>query len=390
MIGNLLLIKKKKGKANSNTFVILEPPFTSSVRRTDHLCASCPPTGNLREWHLPKAQLAKVRGTTACLHGSSLAASRPHDPTRQRVFLECPAPRGGLGAEGSLLFAEAVLPGGSVAAAPRGYTPCWQFTSRGLHASWLTNNQQRGEQEFRQPPQPPPSPRRAARLHAARTRRELAFQTGANRTASLGRARLAQLKGPASSGCSHCSPVCRAARTVWAAEPASIHGLYLEHFVLRQGDRADSQLAVRGQCFSCSTQVGSKFWFCFVPAAERFGKRCRGTRRGSRTPLPHQSLAFLSPPAPQRWKLERRRWFVFLASVQDFRAYFRAAVGISAPQPLRLGSSHLLLCVEGRIARPCHATLPISRGYQGARCSCLWTKFSECVDSTLVPKRRLF
>lgn len=60
-----------------------------------------------------------------------------------RLFGDDLALRWGVGVEGFLLLAEALFPGGSLAAAPREYTPCWQFTSRGLHSSWLANNKQK-------------------------------------------------------------------------------------------------------------------------------------------------------------------------------------------------------------------------------------------------------
>lgn len=81
---------------------------------------------------------------TLYLHGASLAASHSHNSTRKRVFFgDYLALRWGVGVEGFLLFPEAAFPWRSLAAAPREYTPCWQFTSRGLHSSWLTNNKQK-------------------------------------------------------------------------------------------------------------------------------------------------------------------------------------------------------------------------------------------------------
>lgn len=98
----------------------------------------------------------------------------------------------------------------------------------------------------------------------------------------------------------------------------------------------------------------------------------RDLRRWSRTRLPHQPFAFASVPSPQWWKLERRRWFSFLAPVQNCRAYFLPAVETPAAQPPWLGSSYLFLCIKGRIGRGVRVTLRLSRRYRDPCCSCLW------------------
>lgn len=151
MIGILIfLIKKKPQPNNISIYACSVHVRTASFhvvhakywRWTHHLYASSPPTGNLQEWHLPKAQLPKVLGTLPpwCI---PRCISVLQFYMKTRLFGDYLALRWGVGVEGFLLFAEAVFPWGSLAAAPREYTPCWQFTSRGLRSSWLTNNKQK-------------------------------------------------------------------------------------------------------------------------------------------------------------------------------------------------------------------------------------------------------
>lgn len=242
-----------------------------------------------------------------------------------------------VGVEGFLLFAETVSPRGSLAAAPRGYTPCWQFTSRGLHSSWLANNTKRAGirvQAAAVVSAPSSSPTRGAKLVFQADSVAWAGSPGAAKRSRF--VWLLSLQSGLPSSADRLSSETRIHSRIFTRNTSSFGGA---------GERADSRLTVRGQCFSCSTQVGLLFCFGFFLTLRR-QRRC--SRIGTCGVDPglgyrNQPFAFPSVPSPQWWKLERRRWFSFLAPVQNCRAYFLPAVETPAAQPPSLGSSYLFL-----------------------------------------------
>lgn len=276
----------------------------------------------------------------------------------------------------------------SSAAAPRESTPCWQFTGRGPRSSRLTNNKQKTKWEIRQPPEPPSFPARSRSPTRCADAEPTGFSdrgepdrvAGAGSPGAAKRSHFVWLLSLQSGLLSSADRRSSAARFHWRILLGTL------------GPSAGGPGGLAAHCartmFLLQYTGWFQVWFRFVwlvPAAERFRTGdLAALRRGSRTPLRfpafrlHNDGSWSGEDGSSPWLRSR-----------IFGRICYQLLG-SAAQPLWLGSWYHFVWIKGRIARWFRATLRVWRRYRGACCSCLGTKFSECVDSTLVLKCSLF